>query len=248
MSCKRTSCIKGYTGLLCDKKCPFPTFGKECQSTCSCGFETCDHIYGCIAERECQDGYFGPNCRKICPYPTFGKDCQLECNCSKTLCSPRLGCKDKFLISIKSTPECLTFEQSVSTETLFVKSTSTSRVITSDGHFTITIILIFTSSAVFVALVCSVVFCCTKNRRHGSQQESQISADGDFGSKQNVGTSKEVPNEKRYTLRENLTTHSKNVENENLSHLQEQELYLTPQFERDTDDGHNQNEIYLTVL
>lgn len=30
------------------KKCPYPTYGKECQKICKCGNETCDHTHGCM--------------------------------------------------------------------------------------------------------------------------------------------------------------------------------------------------------
>lgn len=40
-------CNNGFFGPLCSQKCPYPSFGKECQKICKCENKTCDHRQGC---------------------------------------------------------------------------------------------------------------------------------------------------------------------------------------------------------
>lgn len=40
-------CNNGYFGPLCSQKCPYPSFGKECQKICKCENKICDHRQGC---------------------------------------------------------------------------------------------------------------------------------------------------------------------------------------------------------
>lgn len=40
-------CNNGFFGPLCSQKCPYPSFGKECQKICNCDNKTCDHRQGC---------------------------------------------------------------------------------------------------------------------------------------------------------------------------------------------------------
>lgn len=41
------ACKVGYFGLNCDTKCVYPSYGKDCQSTCNCKDTYCDHVEGC---------------------------------------------------------------------------------------------------------------------------------------------------------------------------------------------------------
>lgn len=40
-------CVPGYIGINCSSKCPFPTYGINCQGICNCSDETCDISTGC---------------------------------------------------------------------------------------------------------------------------------------------------------------------------------------------------------
>lgn len=40
-------CDIGFYGLQCEK-CPYSSFGKDCQSICNCTKERCNHAVGCI--------------------------------------------------------------------------------------------------------------------------------------------------------------------------------------------------------
>ncbi|XP_062617505.1 uncharacterized protein LOC134279165 [Saccostrea cucullata] len=40
-------CSLGYVGFGCDKKCPYPSFGKGCQFICNCTIEECSFNLGC---------------------------------------------------------------------------------------------------------------------------------------------------------------------------------------------------------
>lgn len=40
-------CDDGFFGPICMQKCPYPTYGRECQKICKCDNETCDHTHGC---------------------------------------------------------------------------------------------------------------------------------------------------------------------------------------------------------
>lgn len=42
-----SACKAGYTGLNCTVKCFYPFHGQDCQSTCKCTKEHCNHMYGC---------------------------------------------------------------------------------------------------------------------------------------------------------------------------------------------------------
>lgn len=41
------ACTKGFIGTNCDIKCPLPMYGQDCQFTCNCFAEVCDHVAGC---------------------------------------------------------------------------------------------------------------------------------------------------------------------------------------------------------
>lgn len=40
-------CGKGYRGTSCEDKCPFPSYGVDCQMICNCTDEDCDPANGC---------------------------------------------------------------------------------------------------------------------------------------------------------------------------------------------------------
>lgn len=40
-------CLPGYTELDCFSKCPYPTYGKNCQGLCNCSEILCDISRGC---------------------------------------------------------------------------------------------------------------------------------------------------------------------------------------------------------
>lgn len=41
------ACGKGYRGNSCAGKCPFPSYGVDCQMICNCIEEDCDPANGC---------------------------------------------------------------------------------------------------------------------------------------------------------------------------------------------------------
>lgn len=42
-----SACEIGYHGKECDTKCPFPSYGHECQLRCACEEIDCDFANGC---------------------------------------------------------------------------------------------------------------------------------------------------------------------------------------------------------
>ena len=40
-------CMTGYTGFNCTIRCPFPSYGDNCQGNCTCSKEDCDVSTGC---------------------------------------------------------------------------------------------------------------------------------------------------------------------------------------------------------
>lgn len=42
-------CLPGHTELDCVSKCPYPTYGKNCQGLCNCSKVLCDISRGCSA-------------------------------------------------------------------------------------------------------------------------------------------------------------------------------------------------------
>lgn len=41
-------CAAGYYDGNCSKVCPYPSFGKRCQSICKCTEGFCHHARGCV--------------------------------------------------------------------------------------------------------------------------------------------------------------------------------------------------------
>lgn len=41
------ACLDGFFGQACDRPCRYPTYGRNCQSICSCRMESCDVALGC---------------------------------------------------------------------------------------------------------------------------------------------------------------------------------------------------------
>nr|XP_034309253.1 cell death abnormality protein 1-like isoform X2 [Crassostrea gigas] len=115
-------CNVGYSGKNCDTKCVFPSFGKDCKSTCNCKDINCDHAEGCNNSTgktlsnicdgvngksccfgfqwdrvkqsciPCEAGYTGYNCTIKCLYPLYGQGCQSTCKCTKEDCNSLYGC------------------------------------------------------------------------------------------------------------------------------------------------------------
>lgn len=45
----RDYCNDGYKGVFCENRCPYPTFGSQCNERCQCSTEFCHHRSGCRA-------------------------------------------------------------------------------------------------------------------------------------------------------------------------------------------------------
>lgn len=43
-------CSIGFYGPDC-RKCPFPSYGDDCQSICGCPTTACNHVTGCFASK-----------------------------------------------------------------------------------------------------------------------------------------------------------------------------------------------------
>ncbi|XP_078334363.1 laminin subunit alpha lam-3-like isoform X1 [Crassostrea virginica] len=78
-SCEK--CTPGYTGLNCTIRCPYPSYGENCQRNCTCSKEDCDVSTGCRTVTteisifpSCRPGYTGRNCRGACVYPYYGTE------------------------------------------------------------------------------------------------------------------------------------------------------------------------------
>lgn len=51
------ACDTGFTGINCDAKCQYPSFGNDCQSLCDCSATYCDHVIGCKVASESKIPY-----------------------------------------------------------------------------------------------------------------------------------------------------------------------------------------------
>uniref|UniRef100_A0A8W8JL09 Uncharacterized protein n=1 Tax=Magallana gigas TaxID=29159 RepID=A0A8W8JL09_MAGGI len=40
-------CMQGFTGDNCSSRCPYPTYGRDCQELCNCSKDMCDVFTGC---------------------------------------------------------------------------------------------------------------------------------------------------------------------------------------------------------
>nr|XP_022289813.1 protein draper-like [Crassostrea virginica] len=92
--------MPGYLGHNCTQICPYPLYGKDCQFTCHCQPQSCDHATGCRTPTTemvniCPPGYFGSLCRAKCIYPSYGKECKEVCDCSEDVCNVTTGCQEK---------------------------------------------------------------------------------------------------------------------------------------------------------
>lgn len=45
--CTCIACEIGFYGKNCEHKCPYPKYGRDCQSQCNCSVAKCDHVNGC---------------------------------------------------------------------------------------------------------------------------------------------------------------------------------------------------------
>ncbi|XP_052681384.1 uncharacterized protein LOC128162258 [Crassostrea angulata] len=55
LNLERNNCIpcdRGFLGENCVTKCPYPTYGEDCQSECNCNVSYCDHVSGCTETSE----------------------------------------------------------------------------------------------------------------------------------------------------------------------------------------------------
>lgn len=41
------ACMQGFTGDNCSSRCPYPTYGRDCQELCNCSKDMCDVSTGC---------------------------------------------------------------------------------------------------------------------------------------------------------------------------------------------------------
>lgn len=39
--------MQGFTGDNCSSRCPYPTYGRDCQELCNCSKDMCDVSTGC---------------------------------------------------------------------------------------------------------------------------------------------------------------------------------------------------------
>uniref|UniRef100_A0A8W8JFV1 Uncharacterized protein n=1 Tax=Magallana gigas TaxID=29159 RepID=A0A8W8JFV1_MAGGI len=109
----KNGCRSGTFGLRCDMSCPYPQYGYNCSSKCSCTEDHCDPADGCPdltyksttfpqstnifissvkMKNACNDGYVGENCTATCPELYYGRECRLKCNCNKDQCNHIAGC------------------------------------------------------------------------------------------------------------------------------------------------------------
>uniref|UniRef100_K1PXJ5 Multiple epidermal growth factor-like domains 6 n=1 Tax=Magallana gigas TaxID=29159 RepID=K1PXJ5_MAGGI len=42
-------CMQGFTGDNCSSRCPYPTYGRDCQELCNCSKDMCDVSTGCLS-------------------------------------------------------------------------------------------------------------------------------------------------------------------------------------------------------
>lgn len=77
-----TLCDKGFRGKNCNTKCPYPTYGEECQYICKCNITHCNHVSGCT---EASEGFnlFKEQFSKHINYKTVTKDVINEANLDK---------------------------------------------------------------------------------------------------------------------------------------------------------------------
>ena len=77
------ACEAGYTGVLCNQKCPVNQWGVNCVNECDCrNGATCDSVTG---ECKCPPGISGKNCEDGCPAGHWGDQCDKRCRVSLSL-------------------------------------------------------------------------------------------------------------------------------------------------------------------
>lgn len=113
----KCDCKAGWSSNLCNRPCPFLTYGENCAIECDCNGAQCSPITGeCICAPGYQGNFWssnrtsdpdeitielyaseivfvcfiGRNCEKQCDEGFFG-DCTQKCNCTNGKCSPETG-------------------------------------------------------------------------------------------------------------------------------------------------------------
>ncbi|XP_062608467.1 multiple epidermal growth factor-like domains protein 10 [Saccostrea cucullata] len=75
-------CILGWTGDMCNIKCPWGWYGLSCKDTCTghcSGNQPCNHVTG-QCEAGCADGWMGKLCDEPCKDGFYGPDCIHSCS------------------------------------------------------------------------------------------------------------------------------------------------------------------------
>nr|XP_022294047.1 protein draper-like isoform X2 [Crassostrea virginica] len=90
-------CAVGFFGPQCAMSCGYPSYGKDCQSTCFCSNEMCHHVKGCFENQhevtisrlcsgpsglECCTGYFWNSTLITCEPCNIGfngPNCKEQC-------------------------------------------------------------------------------------------------------------------------------------------------------------------------
>eukprot|EP00794_Sanderia_malayensis_P000324 gene324-956_t len=76
----KCTCQPGFTGKLCQLRCPKDKYGPGCNQTCYCpGRSQCHAVTG---KCSCERGYTGILCNEVCPKGLFGMNCSDMCECS----------------------------------------------------------------------------------------------------------------------------------------------------------------------
>ncbi|XP_062608469.1 multiple epidermal growth factor-like domains protein 10 [Saccostrea cucullata] len=89
-------CIPGWTGDMCNKKCPWGWYGLACKNKCAghcIGNQPCNHVTG-RCEGGCADGWMGKLCDKPCKDGFYSPDCIHSCSghcLNNTYCSRETG-------------------------------------------------------------------------------------------------------------------------------------------------------------
>nr|6U11_A Chain A, EGF-like domain-containing protein [Xenopus laevis] len=72
-------CDQGWIGADCNISCVHGYYGEGCRRKCPCqNNSTCNHVDGSC---QCSDGYTGLYCEEECPLGFYGAGCQHACHC-----------------------------------------------------------------------------------------------------------------------------------------------------------------------